>query len=170
MNRRIWLFFATLSLVGTLALSGTLVAAQEATPDADATMATPVGEAGCAGVEEYLAVILELGVGMAAASQGLDVDNIASWSDEDYQRVIGYLDSAIARLTGLTIPEAAQRLNDYTITAIRTVQGVLVIIRESRIGAALPFADQLHLLDDALASVQTLLEEACPSAATPEAT
>ncbi len=114
------------------------------------------------GVTEYARILVTLGAGLAAASYGLPSAAVSEWSDEAYTAFISVLTGAIERLTGITAPEAAKKLNDYAIVAIKTVQGAIVFIRTSGIGSSLPFVDQLDKVDDVLTSIISTLEEACP--------
>ncbi len=81
------------------------------------------------------------------------------------------LTKAVEELTGVTAPEAARKLNDYAIVAIKTVQGAIVFIRTSGLGSSLPFVDQLDKVDDVLTQIISTLQAACPESdiATPVA-
>ncbi len=150
----------TLSMNGLM--SGAL--AQDATPTVDPAMvqSDPITAEDCQGVTEYARILVTLGAGLAAASYGLPSAQVSDWSDEAYTAFLSALTGAIEKLTGLTAPEAAQKLNDYAIVAIKTVQGAIVFIRTSGIGASLPFADQLDNVDEVLTTIISTLEEACP--------
>lgn len=150
-----------------LSLNGVIggVVAQDATPVPEATVteASPVSEADCAGITEYARILVTLGAGIAAASYGLPSNKVSEWTDEAYTKFIQVLTDAIAKLTGVTPPEAARKLNDYAIVAIKTVQGAIVFIRTSGVGQNLPFVDQLDKVDDVLTQIVSTLEQACPT-------
>lgn len=147
--------------------------AQDATPTVDPAMveSSPITAADCDGVTEYARILVTLGATLAAASYGLPATQVSQWSDEAYTKFIEALSWVIEKLTGATPPEAAQKLNDYAIVAIKTVQGAIVFIRTSGISANLPFVDQLDKVDDVLTQIITTLQEACPGSdiATPVA-
>ena len=149
------------------------VVAQDATPTVDPALveSSPITAEDCEGVSEYARILVQLGAGLAAASYGLPATAVTEWSDEIYTQFIAALTWAIEKLTGATPPEAAQKLNEYAIVAIKTVQGAIVFIRTSGISASLPFVDQLDKVDDVLTQIITTLQEACPDAdiATPVA-
>jgi hypothetical protein len=138
--------------------------AQDATPTVDPAMveSSPITAADCEGVTEYARILVQIGAGLAAASYGLPATAVTEWSDEIYTQFIAALTWAIEKLTGVTAPEAARKLNDYAIVAIQTVQGAIVFIRTSGIGASLPFVDQLDKVDDVLTQIVSTLETACP--------
>lgn len=162
-------------VVLALSMNGLMngVIAQDATPATDsvAVEVSPASAADCEGVTEYARVLVSLAAGIAAASYGLPATQVSEWTDDAYNALIGALTKAVEALTGVTAPEAAQKLNEYAITAIKTVQGVIVFIRTSGIGASLPFVDQLDKVDDVLTQIITTLQEACPGSdiATPVA-
>ena len=159
----------------SLSMNGLIgnVVAQDATPTIDPAMVepSPITAEDCTGVTEYARVLLELGAGLAAASYGLPASAVSEWTDVAYTKLIEALQWAIEKLTGATPPEAAKKLNDYAIVAIKTVQGAIVFIRTSGISANLPFVDQLDKVDDVLTQIITTLQEACPDSdiATPVA-
>jgi hypothetical protein len=167
MKRALGIFFALAIL--SLSLQGLIgsAVAQDATPTVDPALVepSPISAEDCEGVTEYARILLQLGVGLAAASYGLPATAVTQWSDEIYTQFIAALSWAIEKLTGATPPEAAQKLNDYAIVAIQTVQGAIVFIRTSGIGANLPFADQLDKVDDVLTTIVGTLEGACPGLA-----
>lgn len=138
--------------------------AQDATPTVDPAMvqASPISAEDCGGVTEYARMLVVLGTGLAAASYGLPSQQITEWTDEAYTKFIAALTWVIEKLTGATPPEAAKKLNDYAIIALKTVQGGIVFIRTTGIGASLPFADQFDRVDQTLNSIIKTLEEACP--------
>lgn len=150
----------------TLSMNGIMgsALAQDATPTVDPAMvqSDPITAEDCQGVTEYARILVTLGAGLAAASYGLPSAQVSEWSDEAYTAFLSALTSAIQSLTGLTAPEAAEKLNEYAIVAIKTVQGAIVFIRTSGIGASLPFADQLENVDEVLTTIISTLEEACP--------
>lgn len=162
-------------VVLSLSMNGfmTGVIAQDATPatEAVATEATPASADNCEGVTEYARVLLMLASGIAAASYGLPSTQISEWTDTAYEALIGALTKAVEELTGVTAPEAAKKLNDYAIVAIKTVQGAVVFIRTSGLGSSLPFVDQLDKVDDVLTQIISTLQESCPDSniATPVA-
>ncbi|TXG78409.1 MAG: hypothetical protein E6R14_12730 [Thermomicrobiales bacterium] len=164
MKRTLGMFLALAVLA--LSMNGLMsgVLAQDATPTVDPAMvaASPIAEEDCAGVTEYARLLVMLASGLAAAAYGLPSDTVSEWTDEAYTKFIAALTWVIEELTGATAPEAAQKLNDYAIVAIKTVQGAIVFIRTSGIGGSLPFADQLDKVDDVLTTIITTLEEACP--------
>jgi hypothetical protein len=149
-----------------LSLNGVIggAVAQDATPTVDPAMveASPITAEDCTGITEYARILVTLGAGLAAASSGLPSGLVSEWTDEIYTKFVAALTWAIQELTGATPPEAAQKLNEYAIVAIKTVQGAIVFIRTSGIGANLPFADQLDQVDEVLNTIITTLEEACP--------
>ncbi len=159
----------------SLSLNGLVgsVVAQDATPTIDAALveASPITAEDCEGVTEYARILVTLGASLAAASYGLPSSAVSEWSDTIYTKFIEALTWAIEKLTGATPPEAAQKLNDYAIVALKTVQGAVVFIRTSGISANLPFVDQLDKVDDVLTQIITTLQEACPNSeiATPVA-
>lgn len=164
MKRRLGILMALAVLV--LSMNGVLngVVAQDATPTVDPAMveSSPITEEDCTGVTEYARILVTLASGLIAASYGLPSQQVSEWSDEAYTQFIAALSWAIEKLTGATPPEAAQKLNEYAIVAIQTVQGAIVFIRTSGIGGSLPFADQLDKVDDVLTQIISTLEEACP--------
>lgn len=164
MKRSLGMFLAlaVLALSMNGLMSGAI--AQDATPTVDPAMveASPITEEDCTGVTEYARILVVLASGLAAAAYGLPSQQISEWSDEAYTKFIAALTWVIEELTGATPPEAAQKLNDYAIVAIKTVQGAIVFIRTSGVGGMLPFADQLDKVDDVLTTIITTLEEACP--------
>ena len=157
------LALAVLALSMNGLMSGAL-AQDAATPTVDPVMveSDPITEEDCTGVTEYARILVTLGAGIAAASYGLPQAQVTEWSDEAYTAFIGALTWAIQELTGATPPEAAEKLNEYAIVAIQTVQGAIVFIRTSGIGASLPFVDQLDKVDEVLNSIVATLEQACP--------
>lgn len=164
MKRTLGLLLALAVL--TLSMNGLMsgAMAQDATPTVDPALveSDPITTEDCTGVTEYARILVTLGAGIAAASYGLPSAQVSEWTDEAYTAFIAVLTSAIERLTGVTAPEAAKKLNDYAIVAIKTVQGAIVFIRTSGISANLPFVDQLDKVDDVLTQIITTLEEACP--------
>jgi hypothetical protein len=138
--------------------------AQDATPTVDPALveSDPITAEECEGVTEYARILVTIASGLLAASYGLPSQQVSEWSDEAYTQVIAALVWAIEELTGLTPPEAAQKLNEYAIVAIKTVQGAIVFIRTSGIGDKLPFVDQLDKFDELLTTIIATLEEACP--------
>lgn len=161
-----WLSIALALAILSVSLHGLIgnAVAQDATPATDTVMveASPMTEQACEGVTEYARVLIQLGAALAAASYGLPSTSVAQWSDDIYTKFIDALTWAIEKLTGATPPEAAQKLNEYAIVAIKTVQGVVVFIRTSGVGESLPFADKLDQVDDVLTSIISLLEQSCP--------
>ncbi len=164
--KRFFASFFTLALLA-LSLNGFIVgvSAQDGTPTIDPAMvqASPITEQNCEGVVEYARVLLILGTGMAAESYGLPTDSVSEWTDEAYMSLIAVLSDAIAQLTGVTPPEAAQKLNEYAIVALKALQGAIVFIRTSGIGQNLPFANQIDQADDVLTEIINTLQQACPS-------
>jgi hypothetical protein len=164
MKRTIGMLLALAVL--TLSMNGLMngAMAQDATPAVDPALveASPITEEDCGGVTEYARILVNLASGLIAASYGLPAAQVTDWSDEAYTKLIAALTWAIEELTGATPPEAARKLNDYAIVVIQTVQGALVFIRTSGIGASLPFADQFDKVDEVLTQIITVLEEACP--------
>ena len=156
------LALAVLALSMNGLMSGAM--AQDATPTVDPALveSDPITAEDCTGVTEYARILVTLGASLAAASSGLPQQLVSEWTDEAYTAFIGALTWAIQELTGATPPEAAQKLNDYAIVAIQTVQGAIVFIRTSGIGASLPFVDQLDKVDEVLNSIVATLEQACP--------
>jgi hypothetical protein len=156
------LALAVLALSMNGLMSGAM--AQDATPTVDPALveASPITEEDCTGVTEYARILVTLASGLIAASYGLPSQQVSEWSDEAYTQFIAALTWAIEKLTGATPPEAAQKLNDYAIVAIQTVQGAIVFIRTSGIGGSLPFADQLDKVDEVLTGIISTLEQACP--------
>ena len=138
--------------------------AQDATPTIDPALVEmdPISPEDCEGVTEYARILVTLGATIAAASYGLPSAQVADWTDEAYTQFISALTWAIEQLTGVTAPEAAEKLNEYAIVAIQTIQGAIVFIRTTGIAAELPFMDQLEQVDELLGTVITTLEQACP--------
>lgn len=164
MKRSLGMLLALAVLV--LSMNGLMsgAMAQDATPTVDSALveSDPITAEDCTGVTEYARILVTLGAGLAAASYGLPSATVTEWTDEAYTGFISVLTGAIEQLTGLTAPEAAQKLNEYAIVAIKTVQGAIVFIRTSGIGASLPFVDQLDKVDEVLNSIIATLEQACP--------
>ena len=156
------LALAVLALSMNGLMSGAL--AQDATPTVDPVLveSDPITAEDCEGVTEYARILVKIASGLLAASYGLPSQQVSEWTDEAYTTFVGALLSAVEELTGLTAPEAAQKLNDYAIVAIKTVQGAIVFIRTTGIGDKLPFVDQLDQFDELLTTIITTLEEACP--------
>lgn len=149
--------------------------AQDATPTTETVMteASPASADECVAITDYARVLVVLGAGLAAASYGLPTTAVSQWSDEIYTKLIGALTLAIAKLTGTTAPEAAQKLNSYAIEALQAIQSAIVFLRTSGIGASLPFGDQLDSVGQMIGSLVSNLESSCPglnqSLATPVA-
>lgn len=117
----------------------------------------------CTGVVEYARFMIMLGSSLAAGTVGLPSTTVAEWSDEAYTKLIDALTEAISELTGVTPPEAAQKLNEYAIQALEAIQSVVVFLRTSGVDINLPFADKLDQADSVIESIITTLVESCPA-------